>query len=102
MSDLSAAVPDGVTVDAATWTACIDALVALLTTIVDAGKIEDRRGAVHLLSDASPWLTIGRLIRLMQHVERAVLDESRFTIVSVPPPNAGPSWRIRSEAPCWR
>jgi diguanylate cyclase (GGDEF)-like protein/excisionase family DNA binding protein len=75
VSDLSAAVPDGVTVDADTWTACIDALVALLTTIVDAGKIEDRRGTVHLLSDASPWLTIGRLLHLMQHVERAVLDE---------------------------
>ncbi len=76
VADLASGAPaEGSMLDVEAWTACIDALVALLTRAIEPDENENQRGALHGLSQASPAPTIGRLIHAMQHVERTVLDE---------------------------
>ncbi len=76
VSDVASEVPsDGLAPDPETWTACIGVLIALLARAVETGEIENRRGALQQLTQTAPGMTIEQLIRVMQHVERTVLDE---------------------------
>ncbi len=76
VSDLAGSVPaDGAAAHAEAWAACLEALVGLLARAVEAGEIENRRGALKDLSQTAPGMTISQLIHVMQHVERTVLDE---------------------------
>ncbi|HVL66679.1 MAG TPA: diguanylate cyclase [Vicinamibacterales bacterium] len=76
LTEDAAAVLDGTPgLDARGWRECAGAAVRLFATAIEAGELDDRRGALHDLCRFSPPAPVRQIVRSIHAVERVILDE---------------------------